>query len=60
MIAIVCGENAFCNVSGSPICSCLEGFEPRSPSNWNLQNWSDGCVRKTPLACGYRDGFLIH
>ena len=32
----------------------------KSPKEWNLADWSSGCVRETPLACNDRDGFLIH
>ncbi|KAI3685679.1 hypothetical protein L6452_34935 [Arctium lappa] len=40
-----------------PPCSCLEGFEPRLPEEWNAADWSSGCQRKQPLQCGREDGF---
>ncbi|KEH22681.1 S-locus lectin kinase family protein [Medicago truncatula] len=46
-----CGSFGICNSKGSPICRCLEGFEPRNNQEWNRQNWTNGCVRKTPLQC---------
>ncbi|CAH2038267.1 unnamed protein product [Thlaspi arvense] len=36
--------------------SCQSGgFEPRSYAEWNRGNWTQGCVRKTPLQCQRRD-----
>ncbi|CAJ2670177.1 unnamed protein product [Trifolium pratense] len=46
-----CGPFGICNSKGSPICSCLEGFEPRNKQEWNQKNWTSGCVRKTVLQC---------
>ncbi|PNY12297.1 G-type lectin S-receptor-like serine/threonine-kinase, partial [Trifolium pratense] len=45
----VCGTFASCNSQNSPICSCLKGFEPKNKEEWNRQNWTEGCVRRTPL-----------
>ncbi|XP_056689783.1 G-type lectin S-receptor-like serine/threonine-protein kinase At1g11330 isoform X2 [Spinacia oleracea] len=58
-----CGEFGSCNSNNSPICSCLRGFEPRNNQEWSAGNWSDGCIRRTPLLqCGTvggrEDGFL--
>ncbi|XP_021862912.2 uncharacterized protein [Spinacia oleracea] len=57
-----CGEFGSCNSKNSPICRCLRGFEPRNNQEWSAGNWSNGCVRGTPLQCGTRggktDGFL--
>ncbi|XP_027353100.1 G-type lectin S-receptor-like serine/threonine-protein kinase At1g11300 isoform X2 [Abrus precatorius] len=47
----VCGAFANCDSKSSPICSCLKGFEPRNKWEWNRQNWTSGCVRRTPLQC---------
>ncbi|XP_023769366.2 G-type lectin S-receptor-like serine/threonine-protein kinase At4g27290 [Lactuca sativa] len=52
-----CGSYANCDISNAPACSCLDGFEPRSTEEWNLADWSSGCQRITPLACGNGDGF---
>ncbi|CAJ2670175.1 unnamed protein product [Trifolium pratense] len=46
-----CGPFGFCNSKGSPICSCLEGFEPSNKQEWNQKNWTSGCLRKTLLQC---------
>ncbi|CAN1239373.1 G-type lectin S-receptor-like serine/threonine-protein kinase At4g27290 [Linum grandiflorum] len=56
-----CGAHETCNLmAGAPtcLCSCLDGFRPKSPEDWNLTKWSAGCVRKTPLSCNRNDGFL--
>ncbi|CAN1775120.1 G-type lectin S-receptor-like serine/threonine-protein kinase At4g27290 [Linum perenne] len=54
----VCGTYAGCYIYNSPICSCLDGFTPKSPTDWNVTKWSDGCIRRTPLGCNRNDGFL--
>ncbi|KAH7838409.1 hypothetical protein Vadar_026006 [Vaccinium darrowii] len=46
-----CGPFGSCNSEDSPICSCLTGFEPNNVEEWNRENFSSGCVRKTPLKC---------
>lgn len=46
-----CGAFGSCDMHTSPICSCLRGYEPRNPEEWNKQNWTSGCVRKEPLKC---------
>ncbi|PIA60777.1 hypothetical protein AQUCO_00300354v1 [Aquilegia coerulea] len=53
-----CGAFGVCNQIGLPFCTCLNGFEPRSPKDWNLNDFSGGCMRKTSLQCGDEDGFL--
>ncbi|KAF6139342.1 hypothetical protein GIB67_021552 [Kingdonia uniflora] len=53
----ICGSFGSCNKKVSPICECLHGFEPSSPKDWNLSDWSGGCMKKTLLRCGdKRDG----
>ncbi|PIA26424.1 hypothetical protein AQUCO_09300015v1 [Aquilegia coerulea] len=37
----------------------MEGFEPRSPKDWNMLDFSGGCVRKTLLECGDKDVFSM-
>ncbi|KAJ0693188.1 putative protein kinase RLK-Pelle-DLSV family [Helianthus annuus] len=46
-----CGAFGVCNQQMLPSCNCLTGFEPRSPSDWNLGGFFGGCVRKTELSC---------
>ncbi|XP_027350173.1 G-type lectin S-receptor-like serine/threonine-protein kinase At1g11300 [Abrus precatorius] len=47
----ICGAFASCNSQTSPICTCLKGFEPRNIEEWNRQNWTNGCISRTPLQC---------
>ncbi|XP_027909236.1 G-type lectin S-receptor-like serine/threonine-protein kinase At4g27290 isoform X2 [Vigna unguiculata] len=53
----VCGANAYCAPSASPMCECLKGFEPKSRENWSTTDWSQGCVLKHALNCK-NDGFV--
>ncbi|KAL2327854.1 hypothetical protein Fmac_021281 [Flemingia macrophylla] len=55
----VCGPNGICFIDGSPMCQCLEGFEPKSPQRWNSTDWSQGCVRSDGWSCKVKnkDGF---
>ncbi|KAI5590608.1 hypothetical protein POPTR_004G027666v4 [Populus trichocarpa] len=46
-----CGAFGSCNAVNSPICSCLRGFVPKNPDEWNKGNWTSGCIRRTPLEC---------
>jgi hypothetical protein len=46
-----CGASSICNQQDRSLCVCMEGFEPRSPADWQLGDRSDGCVRKAPLQC---------
>ncbi|XP_052726832.1 G-type lectin S-receptor-like serine/threonine-protein kinase At4g27290 [Vigna angularis] len=50
-----CGPNGNCKVNETPICQCLEWFEPKSPQNWNSLDWTQGCVRSEPWSCGVKD-----
>ncbi|KAG2680800.1 hypothetical protein I3760_11G114700 [Carya illinoinensis] len=52
-----CGAFAACDTDKSPACACLEGFLPKSPKDWKSVDWSDGCVRRTPLVCNIGNGF---
>ncbi|KAG5235593.1 G-type lectin S-receptor serine/threonine-protein kinase [Salix suchowensis] len=53
-----CGPNTRCEMSRSPICVCLDGFVPNSLADWNFSNWSGGCIRRNPLECSDKVGFL--
>ncbi|XP_057959278.1 G-type lectin S-receptor-like serine/threonine-protein kinase At4g27290 [Malania oleifera] len=53
----LCGAYGICIINESPVCMCLKGFRPNSEEQWNLMDWSSGCVRNTPLNCGNEDGF---
>ncbi|XP_037406917.1 receptor-like serine/threonine-protein kinase SD1-8 [Triticum dicoccoides] len=54
-----CGAFGFgvCEVGQPPRCSCLPGFKPRSPEQWEQRGWSGGCTRSANLSCGAGDGF---
>lgn len=57
-----CGNFGRCNKMNSPICDCLDGFEPKNKEEWKNGDWSNGCVRIRALQCGNlmggMDGFL--
>ncbi|KAH9657606.1 G-type lectin S-receptor-like serine/threonine-protein kinase [Citrus sinensis] len=62
-----CGAFGICNSQEKPICSCLEGFEPKNAEEWNRGNWTSGCIRRSKMQCerrnitgkvGKEDGFL--
>ncbi|RWR88174.1 G-type lectin S-receptor-like serine/threonine-protein kinase RKS1 isoform X1 [Cinnamomum micranthum f. kanehirae] len=54
-----CGAYASCDSNRMTWCECLKGFEPKTPTDWNLRDWSGGCVRQKLLDCnGKGDGFL--
>ncbi|KAI7981994.1 G-type lectin S-receptor-like serine/threonine-protein kinase [Camellia lanceoleosa] len=54
----LCGPNGKCNVENSPVCGCLNKFMPKNQTEWGNGDWSNGCVRRTPLDCRNGDGFL--
>ncbi|KAI3992249.1 hypothetical protein MKX01_029970 [Papaver californicum] len=53
----ICGSFGNCN-QDTWKCECLPGFVPLSPTDWSLQDSTGGCVRRTPLRCGGKVGFL--
>ncbi|WCJ42949.1 G-type lectin S-receptor-like serine/threonine-protein kinase At1g11410 [Euphorbia peplus] len=58
-----CGAFGKCSSSNSDVfeCSCLPGYEPKSPRDWYLRDASGGCVRKREESspfCGRGEGFL--
>ncbi|KAK3023887.1 hypothetical protein RJ639_042903, partial [Escallonia herrerae] len=53
----LCGAYGNCNIGQSPVCSCLDKFVPKYQEDWANTDWSNGCVRKTPLDCNNGDGF---
>ncbi|KAI7981204.1 G-type lectin S-receptor-like serine/threonine-protein kinase [Camellia lanceoleosa] len=42
-----CGQYGICNNIIQPFCNCLTGFNPKSLNDWNLSDYSGGCVRRT-------------
>ncbi|XP_022877618.1 G-type lectin S-receptor-like serine/threonine-protein kinase At4g27290 isoform X1 [Olea europaea var. sylvestris] len=53
-----CGAYGSCNIANSPVCGCFDKFLPKDPDGWNRKNWSNGCIRRTPLNCLDGDVFL--
>ncbi|CAA7394627.1 unnamed protein product [Spirodela intermedia] len=54
-----CGAFSFCKLEGSAhSCRCLEGFEPTNMKEWEVRNFSRGCLRKVPLRLNKKDEFL--
>lgn len=56
-----CGANSVCIYDGNyPICECLRGYVPKSPDEWNISIWHNGCVPRNKSNCTniYTDGFL--
>ncbi|XP_062106224.1 G-type lectin S-receptor-like serine/threonine-protein kinase At2g19130 [Humulus lupulus] len=47
-----CGAYGSCSENSMPFCQCLKGFQPKSQNDWNLQDYSEGCVRRSELQCG--------
>ncbi|KAM0054573.1 putative protein kinase RLK-Pelle-DLSV family [Helianthus debilis subsp. tardiflorus] len=52
----LCGPYGICSINKHPPCSCMEGFEPRNPEEWEASDWGSGCIRKKPLHCGNGSG----
>ncbi|XVE80869.1 hypothetical protein DITRI_Ditri15bG0015600 [Diplodiscus trichospermus] len=56
-----CGPNSNCDQTqvNKLECSCLPGFEPKSPQAWFLRDWSAGCARKPNASiCKSGEGFV--
>ncbi|MFS7984580.1 putative non-specific serine/threonine protein kinase [Helianthus anomalus] len=53
----MCGLFGICDIVKSPVCECLKGFEPKSPDEWKITDWSQGCRHTIPLDCDPREGF---
>ncbi|XP_021666776.2 G-type lectin S-receptor-like serine/threonine-protein kinase At1g11410 isoform X2 [Hevea brasiliensis] len=58
-----CGAYSKCDPSNPDRyeCSCLPGYEPKSPRDWYLRDASGGCVRKrleSSSVCGHGEGFV--
>jgi len=56
----LCGAYGRCTIGNSPVCGCLNRFVPKNQSEWVRADWSNGCVRRTPLNCQNEDGFIKH
>ncbi|KAL2524568.1 G-type lectin S-receptor-like serine/threonine-protein kinase [Abeliophyllum distichum] len=63
-----CGAFGTCNQNSLPFCYCLPGFKQKSENDWNLKDYSGGCVREIDLlqcgngstSTGGKDKFLLN
>lgn len=46
-----CGAFGSCTENSKPYCTCLNGYEPKSQSDWNLGDYSRGCVKRNNFQC---------
>ncbi|KAI5389877.1 hypothetical protein KIW84_075256 [Lathyrus oleraceus] len=61
-----CGAFGSCNEISKPYCNCLNGYEPKLQSGWDLGDYSNGCVKTNKFQCelssdpssGAKDRFL--
>lgn len=44
-----CGAFGICNRQKQSVCNCMRGYEPRVLKNWELEDYTDGCMRRSPL-----------
>ncbi|KAK9156035.1 hypothetical protein Sjap_003515 [Stephania japonica] len=54
----LCGAFGICRDNYPNSCECSPGFEWHYPKDWDLLDYSGGCVRETSLLCGNKDRFL--
>ncbi|KAM7278867.1 hypothetical protein ACFE04_006001 [Oxalis oulophora] len=54
-----CGSFGKCNSNDALYCSCLPGFKPRFPQEWNIRDASAGCLRKREIKCGINEGGFL-
>ncbi|XP_076897007.1 G-type lectin S-receptor-like serine/threonine-protein kinase At4g27290 isoform X2 [Bidens hawaiensis] len=52
-----CGSYGLCNINKHPPCSCMQGFEPKFPQEWEASDWSSGCQHIKPLDSWNQVGF---
>ncbi|KAK3433266.1 hypothetical protein EUGRSUZ_D00915 [Eucalyptus grandis] len=56
-----CGSNGNCGANNADQldCTCLPGFEPKSPGDWYLRDGSGGCKRRQGVSlCQSGEGFV--
>lgn len=54
-----CGPNGLFDITSSPACDCLKGFQPRSLQEWQSADFSGGCIRTKRLHCSNADLYPI-
>ncbi|KAM4113075.1 hypothetical protein ACJW30_05G191000 [Castanea mollissima] len=60
-IYLKCSPNSYCDPynRGEFDCTCLPGFEPKSPLDWWIRDGSSGCVRNQGVStCKSGEGFV--
>nr|XP_025669956.1 G-type lectin S-receptor-like serine/threonine-protein kinase SD1-1 [Arachis hypogaea] len=55
----MCGPNGNCDLDEAQTCVCLDGFTPKSPTDFAYLNFRQGCVRNKALNCS-TDVFVRH
>ncbi|KAI6703903.1 hypothetical protein NL676_013039 [Syzygium grande] len=56
-----CGPNGICGANNAELfdCTCLPGFEPKSPGDWYLRDGAGGCKRRQGASmCQSGEGFV--
>nr|GMD08449.1 G-type lectin S-receptor-like serine/threonine-protein kinase At4g27290 [Ipomoea batatas] len=54
-----CGSFGSCErYDSNPVCSCLNGFKPKSQRDWDKGKYDAGCERIIALGCGEADTFM--
>lgn len=48
---IRCLGNAHVSISFRMKCEYMKGFMPKFQSNWDMADWSNGCIPSIPLDC---------
>ncbi|XP_076906860.1 G-type lectin S-receptor-like serine/threonine-protein kinase At4g27290 [Bidens hawaiensis] len=59
----ICNAYGTCNINmNQQSCTCLDKrFVPKDQKGWDVADWSDGCIRRTPLECkNGSDGFITY
>ncbi|KAJ4757749.1 G-type lectin S-receptor-like Serine/Threonine-kinase [Rhynchospora pubera] len=55
-----CGAFSICQPNSVTACNCIRGFEPETPTEWYMRDYSGWCKRRTPLGCtANSDGFYV-
>lgn len=54
----LCGPNTICNINYSKPCRCLSRFQPQVDGEWDSSNFSSGCIRRRPLQCAEKVGYI--
>ncbi|XP_073362767.1 G-type lectin S-receptor-like serine/threonine-protein kinase At4g27290 [Aegilops tauschii subsp. strangulata] len=50
-VYMLCGAYGSCTDNALPYCNCVKGFSQKVQTDWDLQDYSGGCKRNTPLQC---------